>query len=331
MKEFLLSDETVNSHGHIVVTDGIRLERFLKNPVMFYNHDENKGVVGRWENIRKQDGKLYGTPVFDVCSETGRQLKQQVESGFIRGASIGIGEIKYGYDPVHAGVEVVRECELVEVSVCDIPSNRNTLQLYYNKKPVDLATYKRLSSSNKEMTQQEINEILSALGLPENATVPQVIEVINQLKEKKRESEGEMIAAAIEHGYIKSDERDMLTASFAGNITGLKLFLDSRKTTFKAEIDKEYVRLLDKYPDMRKLSREDLKGFMSSNLALFRQVVEHAKPFRRVMDDICQTGREEPMRLNWTLDDYRRKAPMELKRNPALYRELLNKNINLNK
>lgn len=54
MKEFLLSDESLNSHGTVVMTDGIRLDRFLANPVMFYNHDESKGVVGRWEKSERR-------------------------------------------------------------------------------------------------------------------------------------------------------------------------------------------------------------------------------------------------------------------------------------
>ena len=53
MKEFLLSDETRNSYGLIIKTDGIKLDRFLRNPVMFLNHDRQLGIAGRWENIRR--------------------------------------------------------------------------------------------------------------------------------------------------------------------------------------------------------------------------------------------------------------------------------------
>lgn len=44
MREFLLSDESLNSHGSIIMTDGIRLDRFLANPVMFYNHEQGKWI-----------------------------------------------------------------------------------------------------------------------------------------------------------------------------------------------------------------------------------------------------------------------------------------------
>jgi len=34
--DFILSDESVNSYNFKVITDGIDLERFKKNPVMLY-------------------------------------------------------------------------------------------------------------------------------------------------------------------------------------------------------------------------------------------------------------------------------------------------------
>ena len=31
----------------------------------YYNHDRERGVIGKWINLRKENSKLYGTPVFD--------------------------------------------------------------------------------------------------------------------------------------------------------------------------------------------------------------------------------------------------------------------------
>ena len=71
MKEFLLSDKSLNSHGLIIMTEGIDMTRFLENPVMYYNHDRERGVIGKWINLRKENSKLYGTPVFDEKQELG--------------------------------------------------------------------------------------------------------------------------------------------------------------------------------------------------------------------------------------------------------------------
>ena len=90
MKEFVLSDESPNSYGFKVLTDGIILDRFMANPVMYYKHDRETGVIGRWENIRKQGGKLLGTPVFDRKDELGIRIANKVKDGFIKGASMRI-------------------------------------------------------------------------------------------------------------------------------------------------------------------------------------------------------------------------------------------------
>ncbi len=147
---------------------------------MYYNHDEGKGVVGRWENLRKADGKLYGTPVFSVDNETGRMLQRQVEGGFIRGASIGIDNIEYEYNPAKGGTpKTIAGCELIEVSVCDIPSNRNTLQLYYNNKAVDPDAHLDLIGLQKSAGMRMIRE---ELGLPEDSSLSVILKTITALR-----------------------------------------------------------------------------------------------------------------------------------------------------
>lgn len=51
---FIISDESVNADGFVIQTKGIRTERFKKNPVMLYMHEREKGVIGRWDNIRAE-------------------------------------------------------------------------------------------------------------------------------------------------------------------------------------------------------------------------------------------------------------------------------------
>lgn len=329
MKEFLLSDESENSHGHIVITDGIRLDRFLKNPVMFYNHDESKGVVGKWVNVRKENGKLYGTPVFDVRSDTGRLLEQQVQNGFLRGASIGIDNVEYDYNPTASGPLTIAGCELIEVSVCDIPSNRNTLQLYYNKKAVDMDTHKKLSSIRQHMTQEETARILALLGLPEDATVDDVLNEIEQIKKGTQPRNGLLLDEAIKCGYVRPGEKEHLCKSFAGNVEGLNVFLSERRKMFKKETEAEYGKLSGKYAHLfnltklRAIPQEELMAFIGDNIAMFRRLMECTRVARRAIDDIRPVSAGHTDRTGWTLEDYRKKDPMELRRNPALYRELI--------
>lgn len=127
MASFILSDETENSHGYRVLTDGIDTTRFLQNPVMYFNHDrENIGVIGRWENVRKENGRLIADAVFNENCETGKRVKEDVENGFLNAVSIGINIIEWDEKN---GITVATKCELLEASIVDIPSNANATRI----------------------------------------------------------------------------------------------------------------------------------------------------------------------------------------------------------
>ena len=60
-KTFILSDGSVNSYGFSVDMTNLHLERFRNNPVMLYNHYD---LIGKWENLRVEDGKLLAEASF---------------------------------------------------------------------------------------------------------------------------------------------------------------------------------------------------------------------------------------------------------------------------
>ncbi len=76
--KFTVSDETLNSYGSVVLTSGINIARFQRNPIMLHMHDRDKGVIGRWENITKEGDKLTAEAVFDDTTELGAKVKHQV-------------------------------------------------------------------------------------------------------------------------------------------------------------------------------------------------------------------------------------------------------------
>lgn len=83
---FLVSDESLNSHGFKVLTAGINTTNFEKNPVMLYMHDRSHSVIGRWENLRKEGNKLYADAIFDEEDPEAVKIAGKVERGFIKAA-----------------------------------------------------------------------------------------------------------------------------------------------------------------------------------------------------------------------------------------------------
>ncbi|WP_268846749.1 HK97 family phage prohead protease [Flavobacterium aestivum] len=130
-KPFIFNDESVENHyGFFILTEGISLVRFEKNPVMLSNHwNYNESVLGHWENWFIQDSRLLGYPVFDTEDEYAKLIAGKVERNHIKGCSMGI--IFDPEDLVYVGGKfILMKCELTEVSIVAVPSNKASVQLY---------------------------------------------------------------------------------------------------------------------------------------------------------------------------------------------------------
>lgn len=130
-KDFVMSSESLNTYGFWTSTEGIDLTDFLKNPVGYYNHECNELPPIKWENVRKENGVLMGTAVFDEKDEFSMKLWEKVENGFISGASIGFRPLEFSEDPkqLKKGQRnaTVTKCKLVECSIVNTPANSEAL------------------------------------------------------------------------------------------------------------------------------------------------------------------------------------------------------------
>lgn len=312
---FVLSDESVNSYGFVVLTEGIDTSAFERNPVMLYMHNRDGNVIGRWENIRKDGKRLLGDAVFDDSTELAATVKKQVEKGFLRSVSIGIEQI--ATEELN-GVQTVTKCRLIEVSIVDIPSNENAVKLFrrtggyvYNLKeletdpaPEDLKT-----------------ALIALLGLEESADDKDIIEAVKAALEGKGTPE-EAVDEAIMRGYIDGTQRGTFVALARGNRSAFRDFINGQK---KAQIP-EITRLINDAVNKRKL--------LSCETAIFErlgtkvgakalgELLFTLRPMPKPME-LIKGGAAYSDRSQWTLDDYRKFAPQELERDPELYARLV--------
>lgn len=157
---FVFNDETVkNSYGFIIPTEGISLERFMANPVMLDGHwNSTYSVIGRWENVQSKKGILSGKPVFDSDDEHAARIEGKVERDFIKSCSMGItfdpNDLKYVANQL-----ILEKCELYEVSIVAVPSNRNSITLY--------------TKEGEVITEEQAQQLcLSAMSLPSEKETP---------------------------------------------------------------------------------------------------------------------------------------------------------------
>lgn len=129
-----LSDETLNDYGFIVLTAGIQLDRFLKAPRLLAEHKNCiEYVLGKVINLHVEENRLMGELEFDVEDEDVAKIAGKWERGYLDSVSIGF---RFNMEDVILnpdGTFVITKCELYELSIVAIGSNKNAVRLYSNK------------------------------------------------------------------------------------------------------------------------------------------------------------------------------------------------------
>lgn len=133
IKPFVFNDETVaNTYGFFILTAGIDMTRFEKNPVMLSDHwNNNFYVLGKWSEWKKEGAVLTGMPIFDTEDEDAAKVAGKVERGFLSGCSMGIIVDRENLTYIDGKIFLTK-CELAEVSIVPVPSNANAVRLMHS-------------------------------------------------------------------------------------------------------------------------------------------------------------------------------------------------------
>lgn len=251
MKEVIISTEAVNSYGSRVLTAGIDLSQYERNPVLLWMHrrswEPGAMPIGKVENLRIEGDKLIGTPVFDQNDDFAKRIESKWENGYLRMASAGLETVETSPDPAlvlpgQTRVTVTRS-KLVEVSIVDIGGNDEALQLYGQEGKLlklaageDAPALPLLRLSNPEPTPEEepgegeepesgrhINnnqkqttamnkEQLTLLGLPDGASDEQATAALQLMKTRADRAESLQLAAVTQCVDQAIAERKILAA-----------------------------------------------------------------------------------------------------------------------
>lgn len=282
MKEVIISTEAVNSYGTRVLTDGIDLSQFERNPILLWMHrrswEPGAMPIGRIENLRKEGDKLIGTPVFDQNDTFAKQIESKWENGFLRMASAGLVILEKSADPtlVLPGQtrETVTRSFLEEVSIVDIGSNDEALQLYdRGSKLLTLAAGEESpalpllqlenktdptpegkpgegeeSNKPKNNYKQMNSEQLELLGLAQGATEEQATAALRLMKQRADNAETIQLAAvtqavdqAVAERRIVADQRDHFIN--LGKAAGLPMLQQTLQTMHPQQKPTETINL----------------------------------------------------------------------------------------
>lgn len=298
MSTFIVSDETINSYGFIVKTDGIDLSAFIRNPVMLFDHDSSK-LIGTWKNIRKENNQLLADPDFDIDDPEAVKLAKKVEKGILKGASVGLIALEFDrHDVGDKSIVVLTKSKLKEISLTALPSNQNALRLYDADGVLLSAEDIKLSLNRKFNLNIEIMKqpLITILGLQADVSDTQIIDAV-----KNMQNELQQLRAKVED------------------------YENKEKTRLSAEI-KSMIDLAIQQGKIKEEQRVELQNIAEKDFDSAKKFIEKlsiTKPTQHINQSMGNISERE----KWTFNDWRKKDPkglLELKaKDPEKYEEIL--------
>lgn len=174
-----ISNESLNSYGTRVLTAGMNVDQYNRNPVLLYMHERGQ-VIGYVKDLKVEGDEVTGELMFDEATELSQRCKKQWEFGSLKMVSAGIDILELSEYPKHLVQGQTRptisKSKLFEVSVVDIGANDDAIVLQKDGKRIELGKdggveLPLLHSNNQNQTPKQMDQekLALQLGLPKDA------------------------------------------------------------------------------------------------------------------------------------------------------------------
>jgi HK97 family phage prohead protease len=219
---YVMSDESINRYGFRVLTTGIDLTAFAKNPVALAIHDGKALPVGLWKDVQKNDrGQLVGTLSYDEDDELAMTMYKKAKKGMMNAVSIGFNAMELSDDPQYLlqgqKYPTVTKSDLMECSPVPLPANRNAVKLFglngaelklgFDVKEVNLPP---VQTQNLDMDVVKLNALIPGLTLAAGSNEEVAAAAVNgllsakdnEIKKLKGDAAKACVGAHIKRGVI---------------------------------------------------------------------------------------------------------------------------------
>lgn len=197
-KRVRISNESLNSYGTRVLTAGMNVEQYNRNPVLLYMHERGQ-VIGLVKDLKVEGEEVTGELVFDEATELSRRCRKQWEFGSLKMVSAGIDIIELSESPEHLvqgqSSPTITKSKLLEVSLVDIGANDDAIVLQKDGQRIELGkdggTVLPLLHSNNNQKSKEMDQekLALELGLPKDAGEATINAELAKLKAKSAEAD----------------------------------------------------------------------------------------------------------------------------------------------
>lgn len=208
-KRVRISNESLNSYGTRVLTAGMNVEQYNRNPVLLYMHERGQ-VIGYVKDLKVEGDEVTGELMFDEATELSQRCKKQWEFGSLKMVSVGIDVLELSEDPKHllAGqtCPTISRSKLFEVSLVDIGANDDAIVLQKDGKRIELSAWQsdrvdrgkdggvelpllHSNNNNQKPKQMDQEKLALELGLPKDADEATINAKLAKLKADGAEAE----------------------------------------------------------------------------------------------------------------------------------------------
>lgn len=128
--EYVLSDETPDRMGDVIMADGWDITDFKKNPIALFGHNSSF-PIGKWKNLQVVDKQLRGHLELAPAGTSDRidEIRALVEADILRAVSVGFRP-KASKPRAESDFGVFfTKAELMETSLVSVPANPNALAI----------------------------------------------------------------------------------------------------------------------------------------------------------------------------------------------------------
>lgn len=271
-KRIAITTEALNRYKFWVLTAGINIEQYLKNPLLLFMHNPTTREslpIGQIIELQvESDGSITGVPLFDDDDDFAVKLHKKYEKGIIKMASAGLIPVEWSDAPefLKDGQQLptLVKSILDEVSLCDRGANNEALSLTdLNGNKIELSANGENSSIPKlkiktENTMKIIelknpDGLLSVLCLSADADETAIMAAVKKMADSNVQLTAKVLTLT---GDLEAKTKELEKVELAAKNTKIEALVqgavDARKIT--ADEKEEYVALAaSNYESVEKL------------------------------------------------------------------------------
>lgn len=182
------------------------------------------------------------------------------------------------------------------------------------------------TSDNMDLLQQ----LAEILGLT-NPTEEQIIQTVKALVNNSTPEGVEVkLNDALQKGIVDASSYENLRSMGNNSPEAFNEYMERLNNDFDAKMDEKvnnyFQEIRAKFYYVSFNDKQKLREYARNNFEMFvnlTRLLPDRKPLSQELADVVNRG--DAGKSSWTLNDYRKLAPEELRRNPQLYEKLVNK------